>query len=95
MKRYLEKIIDYAHSQCTTDLSAIIIAIKATDEYVQEFTGDILEDQSSRDKVTRVLDIICDSKSSKGILIVGNKRVHLRSHDSILHSISEITQIGE
>jgi hypothetical protein len=91
MKRYLEDIIDYAYSQCTTDLSAIIIAIKATDEDVQEFTGDILEDPSSRDKVARLLDIICDSKSSKSFLIVGNKLVHLRSHDSILHSISEIT----
>jgi hypothetical protein len=43
MKTNLEKIINYSHSQCTTDLTAIFISINAKDKSVEELIKEIQE----------------------------------------------------
>jgi hypothetical protein len=59
MKRNLQNIINYTHSQSKTDLSAIFIAVNASDESAQAFIEEILEVLFTQDKVARLEDIIC------------------------------------
>jgi hypothetical protein len=64
MKSNLQSIINYSHSRSTTDLSAIFIAINASDKSVEEFFKEIQEGKLTRDNAARLVDIICDLKSS-------------------------------
>jgi hypothetical protein len=95
MQRNLENIIHYSHSRGVNDIIAIFIAVNSSDKSLQDLSIEAEENYLTQDKAEKLVQIICDQKLSKGILIVGNKRTHLRYHESILHSISELTQIGE
>lgn len=37
MKKNIKSIIDYSHSRATTDLTAIFIAVNASDKSIQDF----------------------------------------------------------